>query len=376
MDLYKFDKPINMTAFNFSKYEGGAITSFSPTELVFTDSAGDQLDIKGSNFSAEPVGGTVTSFTVTASNHSVLLTGSSLNLNMAKLYSDRASASALLNDLFGGGVTIYGSNGNDVLVGGAGNDFLIGGLGNDTLNGGGGNNTASYATATAGVTVAIKSGAQITGGAGTDTLLNIQNLTGSKFADTLTGNASANILTGGAGNDTLIGGGGNDVLIGGAGADKLEGGTGDVYFVYQAITDSTAAAPDIIYGFHKGDKINLKAIDANTGVAGHQSFHLGATPGHAGDLVVSYNATTNRTTLKLYDNSDATADAVIIMGGNHTNLTAADFLGVTSPAVAPAVQGFASALAGFAPAHGQAAAQPVTNPGTSPATLVASHHLV
>ncbi len=61
--------------------------------------------------------------------------------------------------------------------------------------------------------------AQNTVGSGTDTLTNIENLTGSNLNDTLTGNAAANILNGGAGNDTLNGGAGNNSLIGAAGTD-------------------------------------------------------------------------------------------------------------------------------------------------------------
>lgn len=45
--------------------------------------------------------------------------------------------------------------------------------------------------------------AQNTGGAGTDTFVNFENLTGSAFNDTLTGDDGANILTGGNGNDLL-----------------------------------------------------------------------------------------------------------------------------------------------------------------------------
>ena len=43
-----------------------------------------------------------------------------------------------------------------------------------------------------------------------DTLVNIENLYGSRHADRLTGNAEANVLEGGAGADTLNGGGGSD----------------------------------------------------------------------------------------------------------------------------------------------------------------------
>ena len=85
-----------------------------------------------------------------------------------------------------------------------------------------GSDTASYADATAGVTVSLAIGtAQNTIGAGTDTLTNFENLTGSNLNDTLTGNAGANILNGLAGNDTLSGGAGNDTLSGGAGNDTL-----------------------------------------------------------------------------------------------------------------------------------------------------------
>ena len=81
---------------------------------------------------------------------------------------------------------------------------------------------ASYAGATSGVTVNLGTVAgQDTFGDGTDTLVNIESLTGSAFADQLTGNAGANTLTGNAGNDVLDGGAGADTMIGGAATDTL-----------------------------------------------------------------------------------------------------------------------------------------------------------
>ena len=50
-----------------------------------------------------------------------------------------------------------------------------------------------------------------------DSILNFENLTGSRFDDTLTGDAGVNHLIGGYGNDTLNGGAGGDILDGGAG---------------------------------------------------------------------------------------------------------------------------------------------------------------
>ncbi|MCW5732497.1 MAG: VCBS domain-containing protein [Enhydrobacter sp.] len=115
---------------------------------------------------------------------------------------------------------LTGSASADVLTGNSGDNVLNGGAGDDTLDGGDGIDTASYAGATAGLTVNLgTAGPQNTGGAGTDTLSNFENLTGSASADVLTGNSGDNVLNGGAGDDTLVGGGGNDTLIGGDGND-------------------------------------------------------------------------------------------------------------------------------------------------------------
>ena len=90
---------------------------------------------------------------------------------------------------------LFGLDGNDTLDGGAGNDILDGGAGVDTV---------LYASATAGVTVNLGlTTAQNTGGAGTDTLSNFENLTGSNFSDNLSGNSGNNVLDGAAGTDTL-----------------------------------------------------------------------------------------------------------------------------------------------------------------------------
>ena len=104
---------------------------------------------------------------------------------------------------------------------------MTGGLGNDFLDGGKfGSDTASYSDAAGAVTVSLLTGTA-TGGAGKDTLFEIENIFGSSYADTLTGDADWNQLYGGAGNDTLGGGGGGDTLSGDAGNDSLSGGDGD-----------------------------------------------------------------------------------------------------------------------------------------------------
>ncbi|MBD2665982.1 calcium-binding protein [Richelia sinica FACHB-800] len=111
----------------------------------------------------------------------------------------------------------------------------MGGLGADTLDGGAGTDTASYATASAGVSVNLSIGNGTLGEANGDRLIGIERLTGSNYSDNLIGNTASNTLTanngndtlnGDAGTDTLIGGSGNDFLVGGLGNDFLTGGTG------------------------------------------------------------------------------------------------------------------------------------------------------
>ena len=134
---------------------------------------------------------------------------------------------------------LYGMRGNDTLNGGSGTDTLRGSTGNDSMNGGLGTDTAIYDDATSGVTVSLLlTTAQLTGGAGTDTLLNIENLSGSSFADRLTGNTSANLILGLEGNDSLTGNAGNDTLLGGAGNDSIVGGDGNDWLRGEAGTDT------------------------------------------------------------------------------------------------------------------------------------------
>ncbi|POF40012.1 hypothetical protein B0D71_23305 [Pseudomonas laurylsulfativorans] len=170
------------------------------------------------------------------------------------------------------------------------NNVIDAGAGNNILNGGAGIDTASYAYATAAVTANLAlTTAQATGGSGSDTLLNFENLTGSAYHDNLTGNALANTLSGGAGNDTLIGGAGNDLLIGGTGLDKLYGGAGADKFDFNALNEMGlgAALRDVIGDFKtsEGDKIDLSTLDANLATAANDAFSF------IGSSAFSSNAT-------------------------------------------------------------------------------------
>ncbi|WP_018716246.1 calcium-binding protein [Brachymonas chironomi] len=156
------------------------------------------------------------------------------------------------NDTLKGGAghdTLFGGNGHDTLLGDTGNDLLEGGAGNDILDGGSGIDTANYSRTGAAVTVNLtKSTRQDTLGAGWDTLIQIENVTGSRYGDRLYGNSENNtlrgengndILSGGAGKDTLIGGYGNDFLNGGVGSDVLTGGAGKDIFIFNTQLSSS-----------------------------------------------------------------------------------------------------------------------------------------
>ncbi len=66
-----------------------------------------------------------------------------------------------------------------------------------SLDGGAGIDTASYAASSAGVSVSLMTGLGSGGDAQGDTLIRIENLTGSALDDTLEGNGGTNVLTGG-----------------------------------------------------------------------------------------------------------------------------------------------------------------------------------
>lgn len=203
---------------------------------------------------------------------------------------------------------VTGNSANNTIYGGLGNDTLDGGLGNDSVYGGAGSDSLS-------------------GGNGKDLL------SGGNGRDLLDGGNSADVLFGGKGSDTLIGGnsgdqldGGNsaDILNGGRGRDILTGGKGADDFIF-ATGDSgrTAKSRDIITDFGKGDDIDLRGMDADTGSRRVDAFNFTGTTASehgvwfkavGGDLIV------------LGDTSgDGRADFSILLGGIGT-LTAGDFL--------------------------------------------------
>ncbi|MFC3068839.1 choice-of-anchor L domain-containing protein [Phenylobacterium soli] len=314
----------------------GQAFSLTLAQGVFSDVEGDVLTLKAGladgsalpawltfdaatgAFSGAPTAAGTYAIQVTATDPSGLSAADVFTLTVAPPAGLNLTGTAGADVLTGAATddTLSGLAGADSLTGGAGNDLLDGGAGGDKLDGGAGIDTATYASATAGVTVSLAiTKVQDTLGAGKDTLVNIENLFGSAFADKLTGAGSANALSGGAGADTLTGAGGADLLTGGTGADR---------FVF-ALADSATGARDTILDFShaEGDRIDLTAIDAVAG-GKDQAFTLVSAFSHkAGELVSVFE--TDHYVVQGDVNGDAVADFAINVY-SPTALVAGDFL--------------------------------------------------
>jgi Ca2+-binding RTX toxin-like protein len=162
----------------------------------------------------------------------------------------------------------------------SGNDVLEGGDGNDTIDGGGGTDTASYASATGGVQVFLTAlGGGSSGAAGDDTLISIENVTGSGHNDVISGNLNANTLDGGDGHDLLRGQAGNDALLGGNGDDFLNGGLGDDMLTGGAGWDRAAYSTGATAGVTVN--LNIVGVAQNVGAQGMDTLsgieHLSGT---------------------------------------------------------------------------------------------------
>jgi Ca2+-binding RTX toxin-like protein len=150
---------------------------------------------------------------------------------------DSLTGTGSINDLRGGtgNDTISGLAGDDLIRGQDLNDSLFGGDGNDTIQGNGGTNTIdggpgsdwmTYAGSGSGVTANLSTGSA-TSAAFIDTIVSVENLTGSSRNDSLTGDGGNNVINAGNGDDFLWGLAGSDTLNGGGGFDTIDGGPGN-----------------------------------------------------------------------------------------------------------------------------------------------------
>lgn len=111
-------------------------------------------------------------------------------------------------------VGLFGLGGDDTLIGGEGDDLLIGRMGDDVTDGRGGTDRADYSDSGDNtVDLAIR-GPQDTGGGGTDTLRNIEDLRGGFGTDHFFGTEGPNDIIADFGSDVVDGRGGDDHLEG------------------------------------------------------------------------------------------------------------------------------------------------------------------
>lgn len=106
----------------------------------------------------------------------------------------------------------------------AGDSLQAGISDNAVISGGSGSDTASFAGSAALIDADLALGTAI--GQGSDTLIGIENLEGSAYADKLKGDAGPNRFTGLGGADAISGFGGDDWMDCGAANDKLDAHAG------------------------------------------------------------------------------------------------------------------------------------------------------
>ncbi|MDD2884353.1 MAG: calcium-binding protein [Dechloromonas sp.] len=136
---------------------------------------------------------------------------------------------------------VIGSGGNDSVTGSAADDWFRGMAGNDTFVGGAGNDWIDYRGLTSGLTITLAAAGatqSITAGShGTDTISNVENISGGLGADKLTGNELNNTLRGREGNDTLDGAGGMDYA-------DYKNASSSITVIFSAATSAASSGAD------------------------------------------------------------------------------------------------------------------------------------
>ncbi|MDB5471313.1 MAG: putative Ig [Caulobacter sp.] len=235
--------------------------------------------------------------------------------------------------------SLYGEGGNDTLYGGSDNenDLLDGGTGDDIMYGGLGNDVYYVDSLSDAAVEAASEGFDIvrtyldwTLGANLEAI-QIQgssnlNATGNSAANQLTGNSGDNTLSGAAGVDTIHGGSGNDLIIGGLTGDHLYGDAGyDTFAFFDESVNLATVEQDRIYDLDmaNGDRIDVSAIDADTGTGGDQAFtFVGSFTNVAGQATATYvTGPAPYTDFNFDVDGDGTSDYRIRVEGNHTGTT-------------------------------------------------------
>lgn len=183
-------------------------------------------------------------------------------------------------DLHSGSATGQGSDtlsNIENVTGSAYADTFVSNTSNNTLNGGLGSDTVSYVNAAAAVTVNLSTGTA--SGHGTDTLISIENIVGSAYNDVLTGDASNNLFMAGAGSNTLNGGDGSDT------ADYTSETAGITVNLFTGTVTKNAGGSDTLSFVE-----NIVGSNFSDTIEGNSSENT-LSGGGGDDLIYSYNGT-------------------------------------------------------------------------------------
>lgn len=240
----------------------------------------------------------------------------SANFTTGTVNEYNASGSQISSDSLISIENIIGTSKND--------NFIIASPADNKINGGSGVDTVSYETSTTGVAVNLAIIGEQTPAPsyylGYDTLISIENLTGSSFADKLIGNTGNNTLVGGIGADVLIGGTGVDVFKLTTVSDSLPSSLTDLRLGIDVIKDFNHA---------QGDLIDLALLLPDT--SGVKEFNFISTDSFSsteGQAELRYSKTTpgDKMTMLYGDvGGDGIADFAIQLTGE-INPVKADFI--------------------------------------------------
>jgi Ca2+-binding RTX toxin-like protein len=201
-----------LRSLNFDKLDGTNVQTPAPGQTSLTVS---------SSFNYTDAGNGNLTVNGTSSGNDTILLGSGIKTINLGSGNDFVMVKAGAT----GNVAVHGGAGDETILAGAANVTLLAGTGNilfiggDDSNANAGFNTIDYSAFAGAVNVNLSTGIIQTGNGAIQTLVNVENVTGSPSGDTLAGDTRANTLLGGDGNDRLTGGGGNDRLDGGPGTD-------------------------------------------------------------------------------------------------------------------------------------------------------------